>query len=133
MTPLDLSADLGLVAAGCLTLNICIGLLMAMRYSPVRYWPHHRFDIFRLHRWTGYGASVFVLLHPVVLLAVKQPHFRIFDVVLPISSPSQPFWNTVGAIAFYLLAIVIISSVLRVKLGRRWWRWLHWLNYPAAA
>jgi DMSO/TMAO reductase YedYZ heme-binding membrane subunit len=132
MNALDLSADIGLVAVGCLTANICVGLLIAMRYSPVRYWPHRRFDVFRLHRWTGYGAIVFVLLHPAVLLAVKQPHFRVFDVVIPVSSPSQPFWNTVGAVALYLLAVVIVSSIARVSLGRRWWRRLHWLNYPAA-
>lgn len=133
MSPIDLSADTGLVAAGFLTANICIGLLIAMRYSPVRYWPRHRFDIFRIHRWTGYAGIILVLLHPAILLFVKQPHFRLFDVVIPVKSPLQPLWNTIGAVALYLLGIVVVSSIVRVRVGRKWWRKLHWLNYPAAA
>ncbi|MBV8206712.1 MAG: ferric reductase-like transmembrane domain-containing protein [Acidobacteria bacterium] len=133
MTLLDLSADLGLIAVGFITANLCIGLLIAMRYSPVRCWPHRRFDVFRLHRWTAYGASIFLVLHPAVLLWLKKPRFRMLDVLIPVWSPNQPLWNTVGAIALYLLAIVVASSILRVRVGRHWWRLLHWLNYPAAA
>lgn len=132
MTLLDLSADLGLIAAGCITLNICIGLLIAVRYSPVRYWPHKRFDIFWMHRWTGYPAMIFVLAHPLVLLWVREQRFRVVDIAAPVRSPLQPVWNTVGASAVYLLLIVIISSALRKQFGRKLWRKLHWLNYAAA-
>ena len=36
---LDLSAYVGLTAAGAVTLNMLLGTLMAFRYSPVRPWP----------------------------------------------------------------------------------------------
>jgi hypothetical protein len=46
---LDLSAYVGLIAVGVGTFNMVLGMLMAIRYSPVRSWPHRRFNYFQLH------------------------------------------------------------------------------------
>jgi DMSO/TMAO reductase YedYZ heme-binding membrane subunit len=133
VTVLDLSAYIGLGAVFFATLNICIGLMIWGRYSPVRYWPHRRFDIFRLHRWTGYLTLGLTLLHPLPLLFSSQPPFRVLDIVLPLWSPQQPLENTLGAAALYLLLIIIVTSVYRIELGRRLWKRLHYLTYAAAA
>ncbi len=133
LTVLDLSAYVGLAAVGAITLNMLLGLLMAFRYSPYRSWPHHRFNYFRFHNWTGYIALAVSILHPVILLFNKNPHFRILDLVYPVHSPSQPLDNTVGAIALYLLAFVAITSFMRIRLGRHLWKSLHFSIYFAAA
>jgi hypothetical protein len=133
VTVLDLSADVGLVAVFFATLNICIGLMIWGRYSPVRFWPHRRFDIFRLHRWTGYITLGATLLHPLPLLLSRQPAFRVMDIAFPIWSPQQPLENTIGAVALYLLLIIIVTSIYRIKLGRLLWKRLHYLTYAAAA
>jgi predicted ferric reductase len=132
LTVLDLSAYIGLVAVGFATVNICIGLLIWGRYSPWRFWPHHRFDIFRLHRWSGYGTLIAALLHPIPLLFSHEPKFRAVDVLLPLWSPKQPLENTIGAIALYLLVIIVITSIYRIALGRPLWKKLHYLTYAAA-
>ena len=49
MTALDLSADVGLLSVFLATTNICLGLLIAVRYSPSRLWPHRRVNIFAVH------------------------------------------------------------------------------------
>lgn len=134
MTAIDLSSYAGLVAVALATVNICLGLLIAVRYSPVRYWPHRKHvNIFKFHTWTGYAVLAFVILHPVLLLLVRSPHFRIFDVVVPVQSPQQPLENTLGAIAFYATVIVVVSSIYRLPIGRKLWKRLHFLVYPAAA
>src|SRR5881409_1444717 len=97
ITILDLSAYVGLLAVGAVTLNIFLGLLMAFRYSPHRSWPNHRFNYFRFHNWTGYIALALSILHPVILLLNKNPRFLVFDLVYPVHSPAQPFDNTIGA------------------------------------
>ncbi len=132
MTVLDLSAYIGLVAVGFATANILIGLMIFGRYSPVRYWPHRRFDIFRIHRWTGYGTLGFTLLHPLPLLLNSKPDFRVIDILLPLWSPQQPLQNTIGAGALYLLVFVVVTSLYRIELGRHLWKLLHYLTYPAA-
>jgi methionine sulfoxide reductase heme-binding subunit len=133
VTVLDLSACVGLVAVGVVTLNLLLGMLMAFRYSPHRFWPHRRFNYFRLHNWSGYIALSVSLLHPAILLFNKDPRFRLTDLVYPIHSPSQPLENTIGAVALYLLAFVVVTSHLRLRLGRHLWKSFHFSIYFAAA
>lgn len=131
MNATDLSADIGLVAVGIISANLLVGSLMAMRYSPWRCWPHRRFDTFRLHRWTGYSALAFVLLHPIPLL-FSTTRFRVVDIVYPVHSPSQPLENSIGAIALYSVVIVVLTSYFRLWLGRRLWKAFHFVIYVAA-
>jgi len=122
MTATDLSSYAGLVAVFLATLNICLGLLISVRYSPLRYWPHRKhINMFRFHTWTGYLVLAFVVLHPIILLFVRSPHFRIVDVLVPLWSPQQPLENTLGAIALYAVVIVVITSIYRIGLGRKLW------------
>jgi sulfoxide reductase heme-binding subunit YedZ len=129
---LDLSAYIGLVAVAAVTLNMVLGTMMAFRYSPVRSWPHRRFNYFRAHNWLGYIALATSVLHPAVLLLNKKPAFRVRDLFYPVHSPSQPLENTVGAVALYLLAFVVLTSYFRLRLGRRLWKAFHFGIYIAA-
>src|SRR5438270_9449027 len=129
---LDVSAYIGLVAVGAATANMLLGMMMAVRYSPLRSWPHRRFNYFRLHNWCGYVALVASILHPLTLLLNKTPKFRLMELVYPVHSPSQPLENTIGAIALYLVAIVVVTSYFRIRLGRRLWKAFHFTIYFAA-
>lgn len=133
MTLLDLCSYLGLGATGFATLNLLLGMLMSLRYSPVRNWPHRHLNLFWLHQWTAYLAIALTLTHPAILLFIHAPHFRLFDILLPIASPLQPKVNLAGAAALYLLLIVFLSSLLRLRIGRPLWRNLHYLVFPALA
>jgi sulfoxide reductase heme-binding subunit YedZ len=133
LTILDLSAYLGLTAVAAITINILLGTMMAFRYSPVRNWPHRRFNYFRLHNWTGYIALTVSILHPVTLLLNKSPKFRVLDLIYPVHSPRQPLENTIGAIAVYIVALMVVTSYFRIQLGRRTWKAFHFTVYIAAA
>jgi predicted ferric reductase len=130
MTVLDLCSYLGLGAAGAITVNLLLGMLISLRYSPVRMWPHRRVNLFALHQWTAYLAIVLTLTHPVVLLFQSVRLFRIVDLVWPLHSPLQPKLNTVGALALYLAVLLVGSSLLRHQIGRPLWRRLHYAAFP---
>lgn len=132
MTLLDLCSYLGLGAVGAVVINLFIGLLLSMRYSPLRLWPHRHFNLFALHQWTAYIAMALVLAHPTVLLFLHTPQFRVLDLVWPLHSYLQPTLNTIGAIALYLLVLVLVTSLLRTQIGRPLWRELHYLVFPTA-
>jgi predicted ferric reductase len=132
ITLLDLCSYLGLAAVGFITLNLLIGMLMSLRYSPARHWPHRKINIFALHQWTAYIAVFFTLTHPIILLFLKTPHFSIVNIAWPLHSYLQPKLNTAGAAALYLVLLVLVSSLLRHQLGRPIWRSLHYLVFPAA-
>lgn len=132
MSLLDLCSYLGLGAVGAVVINLLIGLLLSMRYSPQRLWPHRHINLFALHRWTAYLAMALVLAHPTVLLFLHTPRFRLIDVLWPVHSYLQPTLNTIGAIALYVLVLVLVTSLLRTQIGRRLWRRLHYLVFPMA-
>jgi methionine sulfoxide reductase heme-binding subunit len=121
ITLLDLSAYIGLTAVGAITINILLGVMMAFRYSPVRNWPHRRFNYFRL-----------TLLHPLPLLLNKSPKFRVLDILYPVHSPQQPLENTIGAIALYIVALMVVTSYFRIQVGRRTWKAFHFTVYLGA-
>src|SRR5437660_12498415 len=97
VTVLELSAYVGLVAVGAVTLNLLLEMLMAFRYSPHRSWPHHRFNYFRLHNWSGYIALSVSLLHPAILLLTTDTRSRLLDPAYPVHSPTHPLEHTIGA------------------------------------
>src|ERR1044071_9692642 len=118
----ELSAYVGLVAVGLLAANLMLGLLMAAGFNPVRHWPHRSLKLFRFHNWTGYIALTAALLHPAILLFWTSSPFRIIDVLVPGWSPVQPVSNVLGAIALYLVIIVVATSYFRRAFGRHLWK-----------
>jgi predicted ferric reductase len=132
MNAIDLSADFGLIAIILASLNICVGVLIEVRYSPVRCWPHLRLNIFRLHNLTAYLLVVAIVLHPVILLFSPTRHFRWVDIVLPVWSLVQPLENTLGAVGLYLMLVVVVASYFRLRLSRLTWKRFHYLVYVAA-
>jgi predicted ferric reductase len=129
MTAIDLSSFLGLGAITLLTLNILLGLLLSTKYNPVRNWPHRRVDTVTLHNWTGYSALALSLVHPVLILFSSTAHFHVVDIVYPLDAPRQPFVNTLGALALYLLVVIVLTSYFRFEIGRRIWKPLHFATY----
>jgi DMSO/TMAO reductase YedYZ heme-binding membrane subunit len=135
MTAIEVSGTIALGAVGLLTLNLLLGLLLSVGYNPTRRWPRLPLKLFTFHNWTGYLALAAVVLHAGALLFSRAPAFRTIDVLYPVHSPVQPFSNNLGAIGFYLVAIVVLTSLKRVRsaLGRHWWKVIHYTTYAAAA
>jgi hypothetical protein len=48
---------------------------------------------------------------------------------VPFRSAYRPLWLGMGAVAFDLLIAVIVTSLLRGRLGYRTWRAVHWMAY----
>jgi len=134
MTAVDVSGTIALGAVGLLTLNLLLGLLLSVGYNPTRQWPRQRFKLFTLHNWTAYVAFAAIVVHAGALLFSSDPKFRLYDVLVPSESPVQPFSNNLGALGFYLVTIVVVTSLKRVRttLGRHWWKIVHFTTYAAA-
>jgi len=131
-TAIDISSVLGLIAVGILTAQILLGLLLSVGYNPLRKFPHQRVKLFTFHNWLGYIGLSTALIHPLILLFSSTAGFTPFDILVPIWSPTQPIPNTLGAIAFYLVAFVVLTSYFRKVFGRHRWKQLHYVAYAAA-
>jgi sulfoxide reductase heme-binding subunit YedZ len=129
---IDVSSVLGLVAVGTLTAQILLGLLLSVGYNPLRQFPRQPVKLFTFHNWLGYIGLALALIHPLILLLSPTAGFTLSDVFVPIWSPTQPIPSTLGAIAFYLVAFVVLTSYFRKVFGRHRWKQLHYVAYAAA-
>ena len=88
-----------------------------------------------LHRTLALFCVAFLGLH--VVTAIADPYVRIgwAAIVLPLAAPYRALAIGLGALAVDLGGAVLVSSLIRRRLGYRTWRavhWLAWLAWPAA-
>lgn len=133
MDPLDISSYFGLAAMTLLTLNILLGLVMSVKYNPVRNWPHRRINTFKLHNWTAYIALAIAVAHPLIITFSSTAKFTLVDILYPVNAPKQPWINVLGALALYTLIFVVVTSYYRREIGRKNWKLLHFTTYATAA
>jgi sulfoxide reductase heme-binding subunit YedZ len=116
----------GLTALVLLTFTVLLGVLTSVRFARPA-WP--RFVTVTLHRNLSLLAVTFTGLH--VLTTVTDPYASIgvISAVVPFSSPYRRIWLGLGTVAFDLLLAVGVTSLLRVRIGLRAWRLVHWAGY----
>ena len=51
--------------------------------------------------------------------------------MVPFTGSYRPLWLGLGAVAFDLMLAVVITSLLRARIGYRAWRAVHWLAYAS--
>ena len=90
-----------------------------------------RFVVGGLHRNLTLLAVAFVVVHVVTTVADGFAPIRLIDGLFPFLSPYRPFWLGLGTVAFDLVLALVLTSVLRARLGYRSWRFVHWLAYAA--
>jgi methionine sulfoxide reductase heme-binding subunit len=121
-----LSRASGFVSLVLFTASMALGLLTAGRVaSPA--WP--RFVTEGLHRTVSLTTVAFVLAHALTITLDEYVDIGLADLVVPFASGYLPLWVGLGTVALDILLALIITSVLRVRMGFRSWRWVHWLAY----
>jgi methionine sulfoxide reductase heme-binding subunit len=119
----------GAVALLALTLSVVLGILGSVRFSAGERWP--RFAIDSLHRDTSLLAVVLVVVHVVTTVLDGFAPITLLDGLIPFRSPYRTLWLGLGTVSFDLLLVLVITSLLRRRLGYRSWRAVHWLAYAS--
>lgn len=116
----------GLVSLVFLSAVMVLGLLARMRVEG-RGWP--RFLTAAVHRDLALLSLVFLAIH--IATAVVDPftHLGITAAVVPFGSYYRTFWLGLGTLAVELMLAVVLTSLVRRRLGQRVWRAIHWLAY----
>ncbi len=120
----------GLMAWAMLTLTVVWGLLLSSKLlgrKPAPAW------ILDLHRFIGGATVVFTVVHLVAILADSYVHFDLVAILVPFASDWNPLAVAWGIAAFYLLAAVELTSLLRKSLPNPLWRRVHYATVPLFA
>jgi methionine sulfoxide reductase heme-binding subunit len=123
-----LTRSTGAVALVLLTLAIVLGVIDVERWSTPS-WP--RFVLDSLHRNVALLAMVFLVLHILTSVLDSFASISLTDALIPFVGSYRPFWLGLGAVAFDLIVAVIVTSLLRARMGLSTWRAVHWLTYAS--
>jgi methionine sulfoxide reductase heme-binding subunit len=118
----------GVVALVLLTASIVLGIVTTIRWSTSGL---PRFAVAGLHRTLTLLAIVFVAVHVATTVVDGFAPIGWKDAVIPFLSPYRPVWLGLGAVAFDLLLALVVTSLLRARIGYRVWRATHWLAYAS--
>jgi hypothetical protein len=121
-----LTRGTGVVSLVLLTGVVVLGLTGSMQWASPR-WP--RFITQGLHRNLSLLSVGFIGAHVATTVIDGFAPIRWLDAVVPLASAYRPLWLGLGALAFDLVLALVVTSMLRVHLGYRSWRAVHWLAY----
>jgi methionine sulfoxide reductase heme-binding subunit len=118
----------GVVALVLLTITVALGIANVKRFRTERI---PRFVVDRVHRNAALLAVVFLCLHVLTTVLDTFVSINLLDAVVPFGSSYRPLWVGLGAASLDLMLAVVITSLLRRRIGRRIWRATHWLAYAS--
>jgi sulfoxide reductase heme-binding subunit YedZ len=116
----------GVVSLVLLTIVVALGIVTRSG-RPLPGLP--RFAVTAVHRSASLLSLVFLGVHIVTLTLDPQSQLRWIDAVIPFTGRYRPLWVGLGALSFDLIVALIVTSLLRHRIGRRTWRGIHWAAY----
>jgi sulfoxide reductase heme-binding subunit YedZ len=122
----------GLIDLVLLSIVVALGI-SARSGRPMYGLP--RFGVQAVHRSAALFSVVLLVVHVTFLLTDPYAQLRFIDVLVPFVGTYRPLWQGFGTIAAELLLVLVITSLLRGRIGARTWRAVHWAAYamwPAA-
>ncbi len=82
-----------------------------------------------IHRAVASALLISVLTHVVSLLLDNFIGMRLIDVLIPFASRFRPLFVALGVIGFYLLLLILGSSLYMMQKYARFWRIVHYLGF----
>jgi sulfoxide reductase heme-binding subunit YedZ len=121
-----LSRGTGAVSLVLLTVTLVLGIVDVRRWSSQSV---PRFVIDGLHRTVSMLVLLTLAIHIVTSVLDPFAPIRLVDAIVPFGSGYRPVWLGLGAVAFDLLLALVITSLIRARIGQRGWRAVHWAAY----
>jgi predicted ferric reductase len=117
----------GIIAFVLLTLTTVLGIASTQRAMASRAWP--RFATQSLHRNLSILGVLFLVAHVLTTLVDSFVNVSWWSVLVPGVSSYQRLGVSLGTLAFDVLLVVMVTSLLRHRISARLWRAVHWVSY----
>ena len=109
-----------------LTASVVLGIGEERGWRPA---GSPRYVIAALHRTISMLAMTMLAVHIVTTILDPFPKIGIGAAFIPFATNYRPLWMGFGAVASDLLIALIVTSLLRRRLGFGAWRAVHWAAY----
>ena len=116
----------GVVSLLFTTAVVYLGILSILRWRTAA-WPP--FATAGFHENLALFTVSFLGIH--IASAVLDPYLSLGFVagLVPFASPYRTLWMAFGTVAFYLVGALVLTSLLRNRIGVQTWRLIHWAAY----
>ena len=122
-----LSRASAFIALILLWLSMALGL--AMTTNIARLWPGGPAS-FAIHEFISLLGLSFALFHGLVLLGDRYIGYTLSQIFVPFASSGyQPAWVGIGQLGFYFWGIIALSFYLRRRIGKKFWRLVHYTSF----
>jgi sulfoxide reductase heme-binding subunit YedZ len=88
-----------------------------------------RLVVASVHRSASLLGVVFLTIHVTTLMFDPYAQLKLVNLIVPFTSSYRPIWVGLGALALDLVVAIVVTSLLRERIGRRAWRTVHWFAY----
>ncbi len=116
----------GAMTTVLLTLSVVLGIGEVRAWRPA---GTPRFAIAAMHRTASLLAVALLAVHIVTTLVDPFPRIGLLNAVVPFATDYRPLWMGLGTVASDLLLALVLTSLVRRRLGYRVWRFVHWFAY----
>jgi sulfoxide reductase heme-binding subunit YedZ len=116
----------GAVALVLLTVSVVLGIGEVRGWRPA---GAPRFAIAAMHRTVSLLVVALLAIHVLTTLLDPFPHIGALNALVPFQTSYRPLWLGLGTVASDLLVALVVTSLVRRRLGYRAWRGVHWLAY----
>jgi sulfoxide reductase heme-binding subunit YedZ len=123
-----LSRSTGLVLLVLLSATAILGIVVHQR-GRVPGLPS--FAVTALHRNAALLAVVLLGIHVTTAVVDSFVSIGWLGVLVPFTSHYEPVWLGLGALALDLVLALVVTSLVRDRIGRRSWRAVHFSAYAA--
>jgi predicted ferric reductase len=118
----------GVVTLILFTAVVILGTATTRRFRTAKL---PRFVTLGLHRSVSLLAVVFLGVHIATALLDSYAKVRLPQLVVPFPTSTYNLFLGLGGLSLDLLAAVLVTSLLRHRLGRRVWKAVHCLAYAS--
>ena len=120
----------GSVLLVLLTLVVVLGMLATFGRAG-RGVP--RFLTQAFHRNLSLLTAALLAAHVLTAVLDTFVDIRWWQAVVPFGASYKPLWLGLGAVAFDVIVVVVLTSLVRTRIGHRGWRAVHLAGYVAWA
>jgi len=111
-----------------LFISMIAGISYKMPLIPKRY----NQTVLATHEATGWFALLFGMVHGIVLFFEKKyTSYTLLNILVPFTVKHNAISLCLGIFAFYGLLLLILSTDFIKKIGKRVWKTIHFLAFPA--